>query len=222
MRSATVRIGGASGGRSRRRPLAFSTAAGSGPSVLVRSPGRRRRPVHGRQDALGRGGQVVDPDAGGVVDGGHHRRARQRPSAARRRPWRRAARRSTGFSTRIDVDARRVQRGRDQVGRQAVVQVAAVDQLDLLDGRVADRLQRAALDLALGQHRVDRRGPMSSADTTSRTATSPVSRSTSTSATAQPSRRPGTRRRGTSRRRTCTPGYGSNCSSTRTRRARRA
>ncbi len=34
---------------------------------------------------------------------------------------------ANGASTRIDVDARRVERGRDEVRRQAVVQVAAVD-----------------------------------------------------------------------------------------------
>ena len=45
--------------------------------------------------------------------------------------------------------------GRDDVRRQPVVEVAAVAQLDLLDRGVADRLERAALDLALGQDRVD-------------------------------------------------------------------
>ena len=45
--------------------------------------------------------------------------------------------------------------GRDQVGRQPVVEVAAVDELHLLDRRVADRLERAALDLALGEDRMD-------------------------------------------------------------------
>ena len=48
--------------------------------------------------------------------------------------------------------------GRDQVGREAVVEVAAVAQLDLLDRGVADGLQRAAFDLALGEDRVDRAG----------------------------------------------------------------
>ena len=52
-------------------------------------------------------------------------------------------------------DPRRIERGRDDVRRQPVVEVAAVAQLDLLDRRVADRLERAALDLALGEDRVD-------------------------------------------------------------------
>ena len=52
-------------------------------------------------------------------------------------------------------DARRIHRGGDQVGREAVVEVAAVLELDLLDRRVADGLERAALDLALGQDGVD-------------------------------------------------------------------
>ena len=52
-------------------------------------------------------------------------------------------------------DARRIERGRDDVRREAVVEVAAVAQLDLLDRGVADGLQRAALDLALGEDRVD-------------------------------------------------------------------
>ena len=43
----------------------------------------------------------------------------------------------------------------DDVGRQAIVEVAAVAKLDLLDRGVADRLERPALDLALGKDRVD-------------------------------------------------------------------
>ena len=60
-----------------------------------------------------------------------------------------------GASTRIVVIARRVERGRDEVRREPVVEVAPVLELDLLDRRVADRLERAALDLALAQDRVD-------------------------------------------------------------------
>ena len=45
--------------------------------------------------------------------------------------------------------------GRDDVRREPVVEVAAVAQLDLLDRRVAHRLERAALDLALGEDRMD-------------------------------------------------------------------
>ena len=53
------------------------------------------------------------------------------------------------------ADARRIERGRDDVRREPVVEVAAVAQLDLLDRRVADRLERAALHLALGEDAVD-------------------------------------------------------------------
>ena len=56
---------------------------------------------------------------------------------------------------RLDQDGRDrgcIQRRRDDVRRQTVVEVAAVAKLDLLDRGVADRLERAALDLALGQH----------------------------------------------------------------------
>ena len=52
-------------------------------------------------------------------------------------------------------DARGIERGGDDVRGQPVVQVAAVAQLDLLDRGVADRLERAALDLALGEHGMD-------------------------------------------------------------------
>ena len=52
-------------------------------------------------------------------------------------------------------DARGIERGRDDVRGEPVVEVAAVAQLDLLDRGVADGLQRAALDLALGEDRVD-------------------------------------------------------------------
>src|SRR5438105_151420 len=53
------------------------------------------------------------------------------------------------------VDSRGVERGRDQLRRQAVVEVSPVLELDLLDGRVADGLERPALDLALAQDRMD-------------------------------------------------------------------
>ena len=52
-------------------------------------------------------------------------------------------------------DARGVEGCGDDVRREPVVEVAAVAQLDLLDRRVADCLERAALDLALGEDRVD-------------------------------------------------------------------
>ena len=51
-------------------------------------------------------------------------------------------------------DPRRVDGGRDEVGRQPVVEVSTAVELHLLDRRVPDGLQRAALDLARGEHRV--------------------------------------------------------------------
>jgi hypothetical protein len=59
---------------------------------------------------------------------------------------------------RLDQDRRdawSIERGRDDVRRQSIVEVAAVAQLDLLDRGVADGLERPALDLALGEDRVD-------------------------------------------------------------------
>ena len=81
------------------------------------------------------------------------------------------------------LDPRRVERRRDEVRGEPVVAVPAVLDEHLLDRRVADGLERAALHLALGQHGLTIR-PASSAWTTDRTRTSPVSRSTSTAATA--------------------------------------
>ena len=78
---------------------------------------------------------------------------------------------------------RRVERRRDQVGRQPVVEVLPVVQLHLLDRRVADGLQRPALDLALAQDRVDHLADVVDGDHVT-DVTSPVSRSTSTLATA--------------------------------------
>ena len=73
----------------------------------------------------------------------------------------------------------------NDVRREPVVEIAAVLQLHLLDGAVAHRLQRATLDLALGQQGMDGAADVIGRDDTERTRTSPVSRSTSTLATAQ-------------------------------------
>ena len=107
-----------------------------------------------REDPLRAGRQVADPGTGRVGDGRDdgrgadvHRQLADALDAVRRAGER-----------RLDedrADARRIERGRDDVRRQPVVEVAAVAQLDLLDRGVADGLERAALDLALGQDRVD-------------------------------------------------------------------
>src|SRR4029077_13793225 len=52
------------------------------------------------------------------------------------------------------VDLWRIERGRNEIGRQAVVLVATVLHLDLFDRGPADRLQAAALDLPLRHHRM--------------------------------------------------------------------
>ena len=130
----------------------------------VRSEGRRggarREPGdigpagEARQDALRAGRQLRDPDPGRIGDGGHDRR---RPDVHRQLPDPLGAV-GRGVERRLDEDrrdARRIERGRDDVRRESIVEVAAVAQLDLLDRGVADGLQRAALDLALGEDRVD-------------------------------------------------------------------
>ncbi len=52
-------------------------------------------------------------------------------------------------------DARRIERGGDEVGGQPVVEIATVLHLHLLDGGIADRLERPAFDLTLGQDGMD-------------------------------------------------------------------
>ena len=70
-----------------------------GHRARLRGAGRQRRggrdAGHRGEDPLRAGRQVRDPDAGRVGDRGHDGRAPRRPSAARRPPWRRAARRRT-------------------------------------------------------------------------------------------------------------------------------
>ena len=96
----------------------------------------------------------MNPDAGRVVDGVQHRR---------RGDVHRQLADSLGAVRRTRIrllnedggDARSVERRRDQIGRQPVVLVAAIGQLDLFDRGVSDRLERPALHLALGQDRVD-------------------------------------------------------------------
>ena len=174
---------------SSRRMPGTSTSAGAPLTRNRYALTRRPRatslpaPVSAARIRSGRRGQLVDPDAGRVVDRGDDgRRAHvHRQLADALRTVRRAAER------RLDEDrpdVRRVERGRDEVRREPVVQVPPVAQLHLLDRRVADRLERAALDLALAQDRVDDLADVVDGDDVARRATSQVSRSTSTLATA--------------------------------------
>ena len=113
------------------------------------------------------------------------------------------------------MDPRRVERGRDDVGREPVVEVAAVAELDLLDRGVADRLQRAALDLALGQDRVDDLADVVGGDDVADVDLARVE----VDVDVRHAGRPAERRVGVaacrSRRRSRPPGYGSNRWSTR-------
>ena len=119
-------------------------------------PGRSRGvgPEEGGQDPFRRRRQVVDPGAGRIVDRGDdgrgadvHRELADALGAVRR-----------VIEPGLDedrLDPGRIERGRDDVRLEPVVQVAAVAQLDLLDRRVADGLERPAFDLPFAQHRVD-------------------------------------------------------------------
>ena len=99
-------------------------------------------------------------------------------------------------------DVRRVERGRDEVRREAVVEVPPVLELHLLDRRVADRLERAALDLALAQDRVDHLADVVDRDDVDDADLARVEVDLDASPPRPPSRRPGRRRPCTSRRRT--------------------
>ena len=179
------------------------------------TPARRdrgRRPA--REDPLRAGRQVVDPDAGRVVDRGDDRR---RPDVHRQLADPLGAVRRAG-ERRLDEDRRdprRVERGRDEVRREPVVEVAAVAQLDLLDRGVADGLERAALDLALGQDRVDDPADVVGGDDVADARPRRCRGRRRPRRRRPPSRRPGRRRRVYVASSNATPGYGSNCSSIR-------
>ena len=85
----------------------------------------------------------------------------------------------------VHLDRRRVLDGRNDVGGQPIVEVAAVLHLDLLDQRPAQRLERAAFDLPLAQRRVDRPPHLADRGDAQRPHPS-VSGSTSTSTTSAP------------------------------------
>ena len=113
-------------------------------------------------------------------------------------PWGAPA---NGASTRIVVIRGASSDGRDDVRRQPVVEVAAVAQLDLLDRGVADGLQRAALDLALGEDRVDDPADVVGGDDVADVDLACVEVDVDRAPRTPPSRTPGRRRRGRSRRR---------------------
>ena len=96
----------------------------------------------------------MDPDAGRIVDRGDDRR---RPNVHRQLsdPLCAVGRPGKGRLDEDRADPRRVEGRRDDVRREAIVEVTPIVQLDLLDRRVADGLQRPALDLALGEDWVD-------------------------------------------------------------------
>ena len=175
---------------------AGASVGGVAPSAARIRSGRRR--------------QVVDPGAGRIVD---RRDDRRRPDVHRQlADALRAVRRRR--ERRLDEDRgdpRRVERGRDDVRREPVVEVAAVAQLDLLDRRVADRLERAALDLALGEDRVDDLADVVGRDDVPDRDLAAVE----IDVDRRDAGRPAERRVGVAvvgrRRRSGRPGYGSNC-----------
>ena len=100
-------------------------------------------------------GISVDDDPGGVLDRlGDRRRAAVHGQLADALGAERAA--LPRALQEVDVDPRGVLDGRDDVGGEAVVEVAAVVELDLLHERPADRLERAALDLPGAEGGMDR------------------------------------------------------------------
>ena len=119
-------------------------------------------------------------------------------------------------------DPRGVQRGRDDVGREPIVEVAPVAQLDLLDRGVADRLERAALDLALGEDRVDDPPDVVDGDDVADLDLAGVEVDVDASRRRPPSRMPGRRRRGRSRRRSRRRGTARSAGRSGPRRWRRA
>ena len=185
------------------------------------APGRQRRPppatpARAARIRSGLAGRSADPGPGRIGD---RRDDGRRPDVHRQladplRAVRDAVERRLDEDRR---DPRRIERGRDDVGREPVVEVAPVAQLDLLDRGVADRLERAALDLALGEDRVDDPADVVGGDDVADLDLAGVEVDVDAARRRPPSRRPGRRRRGRSRRRSRRPGYGSKRWSIRTR-----
>ena len=124
---------------------------------------RRERIVDGVDHGRRRADRAAFADALGLGDGGV----------------------AVGFQV-MELDRRHLVRGRRQiVGQRGGQDVAGLVVDDFLQQRVADALRDTAMDLAVGDHRIDEPTGIFGDQKSSRSSTSPVSTSTSTIATWQ-------------------------------------